>query len=289
MMNDQLRHAMTRTGLRIAYRRVGAGPTLLLLHGFICDSRVWRRQIDDLRDEFDVVAWDAPGCGESDDPPEEFTMAQFADCLFDLMDEAKISSAHLLGLSWGGTLALEFHHRFATRARSLIVADSYAGWTGSLGADAAQARLARCLRESALPTADWVPTWVLEAFSSGAPADLHDEYAAIMSDLHPVGFRAMSRAVTPDFSNTLSRVSVPTLLIWGCRGFALAGELWRSDAGAHSRVPARRDSRRRARLEHGAAGPVQQRSTVFLARRGVRGHGRGSRARPLTRRRRDRG
>jgi pimeloyl-ACP methyl ester carboxylesterase len=57
----------------------------------------------------------------------------------------------MLGLSWGGTLALEFHRLFPQHVRSMIIADSYAGWTGSLGAEDAQARLDRCVRESQLP------------------------------------------------------------------------------------------------------------------------------------------
>ena len=48
-------------GLRIAYRRAGTGPPLVLLHGgFGFDSRSWRSQFDALADDFTVVAWDAP-------------------------------------------------------------------------------------------------------------------------------------------------------------------------------------------------------------------------------------
>jgi pimeloyl-ACP methyl ester carboxylesterase len=202
-------------GLRVAYRRAGSGPPLVLLHGFICDSRVWRPQIDALSTDFDVIAWDCPGCGESSDPPEEFSMAQFADCLAGLLDEVGVKSAHLLGLSWGGTLIMEFHRRFPERVRSAILANTYAGWTGSLGPEAAEQRLRRCLEESAKPAADWIPEWVPEAFSPSAPKDLLRDYAEIMSDFHPVGFRAMSRAVTPDFRDALSQIDVPTLLIWG--------------------------------------------------------------------------
>ena len=59
-------------GLEIAFERQGAGPPLVLLHGFVGHSREWRRQIDDLSDEFTVVAWDTPGAGRSSDPPETF-------------------------------------------------------------------------------------------------------------------------------------------------------------------------------------------------------------------------
>jgi pimeloyl-ACP methyl ester carboxylesterase len=66
-----------------------------------------------------------------------------------------------------------------------------------------------------MPAQEWVPQWVPDAFSSAAPKDLLDEYASIMSDFHPVGFRAMSHAVVPDFRDVLPHVRVPTLLIWG--------------------------------------------------------------------------
>jgi len=155
----------TSDGFRIAYRRSGTGPALVLLHGFIADGRIWRTQIDDFSRDFDVIAWDAPGCGQSCDPPEDFSMEDYARCLLALLDEAGVEAPHLLGLSWGGTLALEFHRLFPQQVRSMIIADSYAGWTGSLGAQDAQARLDRCLRESQLPAADWVPQWVLGAFS----------------------------------------------------------------------------------------------------------------------------
>jgi pimeloyl-ACP methyl ester carboxylesterase len=203
------------SGLRIAYQRTGTGPPLVLLHGFICDSRAWQPQIDDLSHDFDVIAWDCPGCGQSEDPPEDFTMAQFAECLAGLLDRVGVDSVHFLGLSWGGTCILEFYRLHPKRVRSIVLADSYAGWTGSLDAEAAAARLERCLNESRLPAEAWIPQWVPDAFSAEAPQSLLDKYAAIMNDFHPVGFRAMSRAVTPDFSDTLPAIRVPTLLVWG--------------------------------------------------------------------------
>ncbi len=68
-------------GHSIAYRFAGDGPALVLLHGFLCDSRVWRRELEDLSDRFTVVAWDAPGGGRSSDPPDPFTITEWAVCL----------------------------------------------------------------------------------------------------------------------------------------------------------------------------------------------------------------
>jgi pimeloyl-ACP methyl ester carboxylesterase len=86
-------------GLRIAYRRAGSGPVLVLAHGAMGDSRDWRRQLEGLSDELTVVPWVAPGCGASDD----------------------------LGLSFGGGLALELYRRHPGLPRSLVLAS--ACWT----------------------------------------------------------------------------------------------------------------------------------------------------------------
>lgn len=202
-------------GLSIAYRRAGAGPPLVLLHGFICDSRIWRPQLEELSRDFDVIAWDAPGCGESSDPAEEFTMAQYADCLAALLDDAGVAAAHICGLSWGGTAALEFYRLHRDRVASLILADSYAGWTGSLGREEAERRLSLSLRQSEIPTSEWVPQFLAGALSEAAPAALRAEASTIVSSSHPAGFCVMAREVTGDYRAILGRINVPTLLIWG--------------------------------------------------------------------------
>jgi pimeloyl-ACP methyl ester carboxylesterase len=101
-------------GLRIAYERAGAGPPLVLLHGYVGDGpTLWRRQLEALSDEFTVVAWDAPGAGGSSDPPESFGMAGYADCVAGFVDGLHLdrptwpgcrSAAHWPSSSAGATL-----------------------------------------------------------------------------------------------------------------------------------------------------------------------------------------
>jgi pimeloyl-ACP methyl ester carboxylesterase len=200
----------------IAYREAGAGPPLVLLHGFLCDSRVWRRELEELCDLFRVVAWDAPGAGESSDPPDSFTISDWASYLALFLDELGVDRAHLLGLSWGGLLAQEFYRLYPTRVRTLVLADTYAGWKGSLGVDVAAQRLARCLRESALPPADFAARWVpVEFFADGSP-ELAAEMTTVVSAFHPLGFRLMARTLAEtDTTALLPMVAVPTLLLWG--------------------------------------------------------------------------
>lgn len=59
-------------GLKIAYRRAGEGAALVLLHGVPTHSGELRQQVEGLFDQFNVIAWDMPGCGQSSDPPEQF-------------------------------------------------------------------------------------------------------------------------------------------------------------------------------------------------------------------------
>lgn len=171
----------------------------------------------DLSDAFAVVAWDAPGAGSSSDPTEPFTIQDWAEALGAFLYAIGIEQAHLVGLSWGGLLAQEFYRSHAARVRSLILADTYAGWRGSLGVAVAQQRLARCARESSLPPEDFVARWVpKEFFTEAASPELTREMSTVVAAFHPVGFRLMARALADsDTSDLLPNIARPTLLLWG--------------------------------------------------------------------------
>lgn len=138
-------------GVTIAYRRAGTGPPLLLLHGGWSDSREWRLQFGGLADEFDIVAWDAPGCGGSSDPPAGFAMSNYADAVAGVIDALDLDRPHVLGLSFGAGLALAVYERHHGLVRSLVLASAYAGWAGSLPAEEIAARLERMRTEIHLP------------------------------------------------------------------------------------------------------------------------------------------
>ena len=203
-------------GLTVAYQRVGNGPPLVLLHGAYEDSRIWNRQLEGLSDEFTVIAWDAPGCGHSDDSPESFTAAHYGDCLAGFLDALQLTDPAVLGLSWGSTLALELYHRHPDSAASLILASAYAGWAGSLPVEEVQRRLRQVLREVDLPAEQFVPDWISTLLTAAAPQQLVTEVSAIMCDFHPAGMRAAVHAMgAADYRDMLSSISVPTLLLYG--------------------------------------------------------------------------
>src|SRR5262249_34554509 len=99
------RGTRTSHGLTLHYMRAGSGPALLLLHGIGSNSRSFRHQLADLSDGFDLIAWDAPGYGQSSDPADAFTLENLADRAVALLDELEIQRAHVLGVSMGGVIA----------------------------------------------------------------------------------------------------------------------------------------------------------------------------------------
>jgi pimeloyl-ACP methyl ester carboxylesterase len=202
--------------VRIAYATAGEGPPLVLLHGGWSDTRVWRWQLDGLAGDFAVAAWDAPGCGKSSDPPAGWRMADYADCLAGWLEALGIERPHVLGLSWGGALALELYRRHPQVPATLVLAGAYAGWAGSLPPDEVAERLARVRREIERPPAEWVRGYLPSFLTEAAPASLAGEVEAMMLDLHPGGTRTMLEAMAEaDLRDVLPRIAVPTLLLYG--------------------------------------------------------------------------
>ncbi len=143
-------------------------------------------------------------------------MPEYADCLADFIHAVGVERPHILGLSWGGALALELYRRHPQVPVSLVLASTYAGWAGSLPREVVVDRLERGLRELERPPEEWVARYLPEFFTESAPAELAEETAAMMRDLHPAGTKAMLHAMAEaDLREVLSRIRVPTLLLYG--------------------------------------------------------------------------
>ena len=203
-------------GLSVAYERVGSGPALVLVHGYVADGpTTWRHQLDVLSDQFTVVAWDAPGAGGSTDPPEGFGIRGYADCLAGFIGELGLGPAHVGGLSFGGAVALSLSGRHPALTRTLTLAAAYAGWFGSLPTEAAEARLREALRLSELPAEQLVATLLPTMFGpTVSPTDVECFRDALAAS-HPSGLRAMARAAAEDQRDVLPRIAAPTLIVWG--------------------------------------------------------------------------
>ena len=99
----------------------GEGPVLLLLHGNGEDSTYFEHQLNEFSRDFCICAVDTRGHGQTLMGTAPFTLSQFADDLFNFMNENGIDQADLLGFSDGGNIALLFALRHPERVRRLIL------------------------------------------------------------------------------------------------------------------------------------------------------------------------
>lgn len=204
-------------GQRVAFERIGRSPTpVVLLHGYVGDGpATWRDQLDALADEYTVVAWDAPGAGGSADPPESFGMAGYADCLAGFIAALGLDRPHLMGLSFGGALAIAFASRHPGIARSLALVSGYAGWAGSLPPDVVEQRLAQALTLSSLTRTEFIDALLPTMYATIPDPQIVERFAVSVRQFHPVGFRAMARASAENLRDALPGIDVPTLLVYG--------------------------------------------------------------------------
>jgi pimeloyl-ACP methyl ester carboxylesterase len=202
-------------GLEIAYRCVGEGRPLVLVHGAGEDGRVWQPQLAALSDEFTVVAWDEPGAGRSSDVPADFSVVDYANCLAALIEAVALGPAHIAGLSWGGTVVLELYRRHPELAATLILVDTYAGWRGSLPEEEVRARLEGLHQMLAAPAEEFDPT-LPGLFAGDPPAEFVPLLEEMAADVRPHSLRvALSLMAETDQRDVLPRVGVPALLVWG--------------------------------------------------------------------------
>jgi pimeloyl-ACP methyl ester carboxylesterase len=142
-------------------------------------------------------------------------MPDYADCLAGFVAALGLERPHVLGLSFGGALALELYRRHPSIPGTLLLASAYAGWAGSLPPEVVRGRVERWVRESE-DLAGHVRDYVPEFFTDSAdPADI-EETVAIMRDARASGMLAVTRSMAEaDLRDVLPRIRVPVLLLYG--------------------------------------------------------------------------
>lgn len=193
----------------------GTGPALLMLHGIGGASGTFAEQFAGLHG-LHLLAWDAPGYARSSDPEEPLDLDGFADAAADVIrDRVDGGGAHVLGMSWGGVIAVRLALRHPDLVRSLILGDSTVG-SGTSAESAARMR-ARAAELEALGAKDFAAARAPRLLSTDASADAVQQAADLMSAsirLPGYGFAAESMAAT-DHTADLGSIRIPTLVLCG--------------------------------------------------------------------------
>lgn len=108
-------------GARIYYEDRGTGECVILIHGFALDRRMWDLQFNALAERFRVVRHDLRGFGKSDLPTGPYSTLNDLQIM---MDQLGIDSACIVGVSLGGSLAVEFALTCPERVTGLVLAGS---------------------------------------------------------------------------------------------------------------------------------------------------------------------
>jgi 3-oxoadipate enol-lactonase len=117
-------------GARIYYEADGSGPAVFMVHAGVANLRMWDAQVAALRDEYRVIRHDTRGFGLTVTDAVEFSNRADIAAVLDHVGEA---SAHLVGLSRGAVIALDFTLEFPQRVRTLTVAAGGVGGYESPG------------------------------------------------------------------------------------------------------------------------------------------------------------
>ncbi len=202
---------------RLVYARAGRGPVVVFLHGIGGNRTNWTEQLVGLAPDFACIAWDALGYGDSDDPERGLEFDHFAEELAGLLDHLRVARAHLVGLSMGGYIALDFMSRHADRVATMTLAATSAGM-GKLSDGARRDFVATRLAplEGGLTPAEIAGPVADVLAGRLATPKIRERLRESLAALRPRPYMNTVRAiVTTDFRSMLGSISVPTLVVVG--------------------------------------------------------------------------
>ena len=203
-------------GYRLHYVDAGAGPAILLVHGFGGNTYQFRYQIAPLSAAHRVVAVDLKGFGYSErSATTALSMTDQAAMLAALLDRLGIDHATVVGHSMGGGVVQRFACAHAQRVDALVLASSI-----NLAHHIPRFRAPRALLRPVLPVlAGFAASRLLTTSvydSASITPEVREEYlrpARIKGSMD--GLLKMMRDRAHDRPVDVSRIRVPVMLLWG--------------------------------------------------------------------------
>jgi 3-oxoadipate enol-lactonase len=187
------------------------------MHGIGGNRSSWHDQLPVFAAHFHAVSWDARGYGASDDYEGPLDFGDFAGDLARVLDYFGESRAHLVGLSMGGMLAMDFYSRYPQRVATLTICDSLPGFNHLTPE---QRREFVRLRQEPLLAGkepkDIAPAIAATLIGKSARAGSFERLVASMSALHKDSYlKTIAGTTSYQRSFELEKIAVPTHIVVG--------------------------------------------------------------------------
>jgi non-heme chloroperoxidase len=104
----------TRDGAKIYYEERGEGQPILLVHGWLCSSKFWQKNVPELANAFRVVTLDLRGHGNSCKVLTGHTIAQYARDVREVVEHLRLQEIVLVGWSLGGPVVLSYYEQYGS-------------------------------------------------------------------------------------------------------------------------------------------------------------------------------
>lgn len=225
-------------GVKMAYQLRGTGTLLVMIHGAQGDQTMFNDLAAMFARSYRVLTFDQRGSGLSDKPHAEYSIPQLADDTAALMDHIGFEVAHIIGVSMGGMIALEFALRHARRVRTLVLGCTTPGGPRAIrigGAAFADAYSTRPMSSEERGRA------LAAAAFTGGYIDRHPEIIPAMIEarrqrpLDPFVLDArLKAAIKHDVFDRLEQIASPTLVITGKDDALIA---WENSRLLADRIP----------------------------------------------------
>lgn len=200
---------------QVHYRTAGSGPTLVLTHKTYFSSRSFLRVMPLLAPYFRVIVPDTPGQGESDNPPTQWSIPQYASALFEVLDALKVDKFYLVGNSTGAAIACEAAVICPARIEKLVLF-GMPRWKDEAARSALrQIPLFYGPLEVKEDGSHYTDNWQrMKSRWEGYPEECFEiDFQEAMSRT-PRTYEGIEAVLSYDEASRLPLISVPTLLLW---------------------------------------------------------------------------
>ena len=206
-----------RASVRVLDRGAPGDPTVVLVHGFPLDGRMWDAQTYGLPERIRVIVPDLRGFGRTPAGDGQTTMELLVDDLFRVLDALDAEPAVLVGLSMGGYLVSRAAEREPGRLRGLVLCDTRSASDSDEVRLSRAATLRRVKEEGTAFLVEEFPSKILASVTLESRPRVVETVRDMIRQASPLGVcgALLAMAGRTDTTAGLSRLDVPALVVAG--------------------------------------------------------------------------